>query len=157
MSSAAAHGSAGGKRSGNCGGYPADQQDNQEHMGVIRRVAANPVDHGFCFLCGLLGIFRSLAGVVYPVSGLLCRRILLLDVPLLPPAGDGIGAGLGGLVQHINEVRVLKDVFHLTAGKQILDVLGDSSGNPAVLSEALPNLHGIDEMPSALCMCTYRG
>ena len=49
----------------------------------------------------------------------------------------------GGLVQHIDKVRVLKDVFHLTAGKQILDVLSNAGGNPAVLPEALPNLHGI--------------
>ena len=97
MGSAAAHGSAGGKRSGNGSGYPTNQQNNQEHMGVLRRIAADPGDHRLRFLCGLFGIFRSLAGIVYPVSDLLCCRILLLNVPLLPPAGEGIGAGLGGL------------------------------------------------------------
>ena len=62
---------------------------------MLRRIAADPGDQRFRFLCGLLGIFRSLAGIVYPVSNLLCCCILLLNVPLLPPAGDGIGAGLG--------------------------------------------------------------
>ena len=30
------------------------------------------------------------------------------------------------LVEHIHEVRVFKDVLHLTAGKQVFDILGDS-------------------------------
>ena len=62
---------------------------------MLCRIAADPGDHRLRFLCGLLGIFRSLAGIVYPVSDLLCCCILLLNVPLLPPAGEGIGAGLG--------------------------------------------------------------
>ena len=30
------------------------------------------------------------------------------------------------LVEHIHEVRVFKDVLHLTAGKQVFDILRDS-------------------------------
>ena len=49
----------------------------------------------------------------------------------------------GSLIQHIHEIRVLKDVLHLTAGKQIFDVLRDAGGNAAPFTEALPNLHGV--------------
>ena len=39
-----------------------------------------------------------------------------------------------GLVQHINEVAVLKDILNLTAGKQVIDVLCDAGGNTAPFS-----------------------
>ena len=48
-----------------------------------------------------------------------------------------------GLVQHINEVAVLKDILNLTAGKQIFDVLCNTGGNAAPLSETLPDFNGI--------------
>ncbi len=44
------------------------------------------------------------------------------------------------LAQHVDEITVLKDVFNLTRGQQILDVLCDAGGNAAPFSEALPDL-----------------
>ena len=47
------------------------------------------------------------------------------------------------LVQHIDKVRVLENVFHFLGCQQILDVLGDACGNSSPLSETLPDFHGI--------------
>ena len=47
------------------------------------------------------------------------------------------------LVEHIHEVRVFKDVLHLTAGKQVFDILRDAGGDSAPFSESLPDFHRI--------------
>ena len=47
------------------------------------------------------------------------------------------------LVEHIHEVRVFKDVLHLTAGKQVFDILGDTCRNTAPFTESLPDFHRI--------------
>ena len=47
------------------------------------------------------------------------------------------------LIEKVQEVRVLKDVFYLVGLQQVFDVLGQPRGNAAPFSEALPNLHGI--------------
>ena len=49
----------------------------------------------------------------------------------------------GCLVEHINEIAVLEDVFDFSAGQQILDVLGDTCGYAAPFSEPLPNLDAV--------------
>ena len=47
------------------------------------------------------------------------------------------------LVQHINEVRVFKDVLNLGGGQQVLHILGDPGGDAAPFAEPLPNLHRV--------------
>ena len=49
----------------------------------------------------------------------------------------------GRLIEHIDIVRVFKDVFHLAGGKQVFDVLRNAGRNAAPLSEAFPDLHGV--------------
>ena len=49
----------------------------------------------------------------------------------------------GCLVQHVDEVGVLKDILNFTATQQILDVLGDAGRNTTPLTEPLPDFHGI--------------
>ena len=49
----------------------------------------------------------------------------------------------GCLVQHINEIAVLKDVLDFPACEQILDVLGDACGYAAPFSEPLPDLDAV--------------
>jgi len=49
----------------------------------------------------------------------------------------------GCLVEHIHKIGVLKDVLHLTGGKQVLDVLGNACRYPAPFTEPFPNLNGI--------------
>ena len=49
----------------------------------------------------------------------------------------------GCLVQHVDIVRVLKDVFDLTGRKQVLDVLRDAGRNTTPLTESLPDFYGI--------------
>ena len=45
-----------------------------------------------------------------------------------------------GLIEHIDEIAVLKDVLNLAAGQQVFDVLRDPGGNAAPFAIALPNL-----------------
>ena len=47
------------------------------------------------------------------------------------------------LVEHIHEVRVFKDVLHLTAAQKVFDILGDTCRNTAPFSESLPDFHRI--------------
>ena len=49
----------------------------------------------------------------------------------------------GCLVEHIDIVRVLKDVLDLTGGKQVFDILRDTCRDTAPFSETLPDFHGI--------------
>ena len=49
----------------------------------------------------------------------------------------------GCLVEHINEIAVLEDVFDFPACEQILDVLGDACGYAAPFSEPLPDLDAV--------------
>ena len=46
-----------------------------------------------------------------------------------------------GLIQQIDEIAVLKDVFNFGRGQQILDILGDARGNAAPFTEPLPDFH----------------
>ena len=66
-------------------------------------------------------------------------QLVRADIELLRQ--DGTVAD--GLVQHVNEVRVLKDVLDLLRCQEVLDVLRDAGRNAAPLTEALPDLHGI--------------
>ena len=49
----------------------------------------------------------------------------------------------GCLIQHINEVAVLKNVRHFAGRKQIFYVLGDAGGNTAPFTESLPDFHAV--------------
>ena len=49
----------------------------------------------------------------------------------------------GYLVEHIHEVRVFKDVLHLTGRRQVLNVLTDTCRDTAPFSKSFPNIHGI--------------
>ena len=45
-----------------------------------------------------------------------------------------------GLIEHIDEIAVLKNVLNLAAGQQVFDVLRDPGGDAAPFTEPLPNL-----------------
>ena len=47
------------------------------------------------------------------------------------------------LVEHEDEVGVLKNIRHLVRSQQVLDVLGNAGGRAAPLAEALPDLHRV--------------
>jgi len=47
------------------------------------------------------------------------------------------------LVEHIHEVRVFKDVLHLTAAQKVFDILGDTCRDSAPFAESLPDFHRI--------------
>lgn len=47
------------------------------------------------------------------------------------------------LIEHIDEVAVLQDVFDLRGGKQVFGVLGRPGGDAAPLSEPFPNLGAV--------------
>ena len=47
------------------------------------------------------------------------------------------------LVEHIHEVRVFKDVLYLAAAQKVFDILGDTCGNAAPLTESLPDFHRV--------------
>ena len=47
------------------------------------------------------------------------------------------------LVEHIDEVAVLQNVFDLRGGKQVFGVLGRPGGDTAPLAEAFPNLGAV--------------
>ena len=49
----------------------------------------------------------------------------------------------GCLVEHINEIAVLEDVFDFSAGQQILDVLRNSCRYTAPFSEPLPDFDAV--------------
>ena len=49
----------------------------------------------------------------------------------------------GRLVEHIDEVTVLQNVFDLRGGKQVFGVLGRPGGDTAPLSEPFPNLGAV--------------
>ena len=49
----------------------------------------------------------------------------------------------GSLVEHIQKVAVLEDIFHLAGGQQILHVLRNAGRDAAPLTEPFPDLHGI--------------
>ena len=74
----------------------------------------------------LMGIFLSL---IHIYVELLCEN--------LPVAS--------GLIEHIDEIAVLKDVLNLAAGQQVFDVLRDPGGDAAPFAIALPDL---DTVPS---------
>ena len=48
-----------------------------------------------------------------------------------------------GLIEHEDEIAVLKDVLHLAGGEKVLDILGDAGRNAAPLAEALPDFHRV--------------
>ena len=48
-----------------------------------------------------------------------------------------------GLIEHEDEIAVLKDVLHLAGGEQVLDILGDAGRDTSPLAEALPDFHGV--------------
>ena len=47
------------------------------------------------------------------------------------------------LVEHVDKIRVLKDILNFLGSKKILYVLGDSSRNSSPFSETLPDLNSI--------------
>ena len=47
------------------------------------------------------------------------------------------------LVEHIHEVGIFKDIFHLAAAQKVFDILGDTCRNTAPFSESLPDFHRI--------------
>ena len=47
-----------------------------------------------------------------------------------------------GLVQHVDEIRVFKNILDFTGSQQILHILRQAAGNPAPFSEPLPDLNG---------------
>ena len=47
----------------------------------------------------------------------------------------------GCLIEHIDEVAVLKDVLNLAGGQQVLDILGDAGGDAAPFPKAFPDFH----------------
>ena len=47
------------------------------------------------------------------------------------------------LIEHIDEVRVFKDVLNLTGSQQILDVLRQSCGYPAPFTKAFPDFNAV--------------
>lgn len=49
----------------------------------------------------------------------------------------------GCLIQHIYEVRVIKDVLNLLRRKQVLDILRDTGRHTAPFTETLPDLSRI--------------
>ena len=49
----------------------------------------------------------------------------------------------GCLIQHINEVAVLKNVRHFAGRKQVFHVLGDAGGNTAPFTKSLPDFHAV--------------
>lgn len=49
----------------------------------------------------------------------------------------------GSLIEHVDVVTVLKDVFDLLTGQQILHVLRDTGWNAAPLPETLPDLNAV--------------
>ena len=49
----------------------------------------------------------------------------------------------GCLIQHINEVAVLKNVRHFAGRKQVFHILGDAGGNAAPFTESLPDFHAV--------------
>ena len=49
----------------------------------------------------------------------------------------------GCLIEHIHEIRVIKDVLDLLRRKQVLDILCDTRRNAAPFTETLPDLSGI--------------
>ena len=48
-----------------------------------------------------------------------------------------------GLIEHEDEIAVLKDVLHLAGGEQVFDILRDAGGNASPLAEALPDFHRV--------------
>ena len=46
-----------------------------------------------------------------------------------------------GLVQHVDKIRVLKDILDLTGGQQVLHILGQAAGYAAPFPEPFPYLH----------------
>ena len=48
-----------------------------------------------------------------------------------------------GLIEHEDEIAVLKDVLHLAGGEQVFDVLRDAGGDTSPLAETLPDFHGV--------------
>ena len=49
----------------------------------------------------------------------------------------------GSLIEHIDEVRVFKDVLDFPAAQKVFDILGDAGGDAAPFTETLPDFHGV--------------
>ena len=49
----------------------------------------------------------------------------------------------GGLIEHVDEVAVFKDVLDFIARQQVFDVLRDPGRDAAPLAESLPDFHGV--------------
>ena len=49
----------------------------------------------------------------------------------------------GGLVEHIDEVGVFKDILNLPAAQKVFDILRDAGGDAAPFTESLPDFYGI--------------
>ena len=47
------------------------------------------------------------------------------------------------LVEHINEIRIFKNILNLTACQKVLDVLGDTGRDASPFTEPLPDLHTV--------------
>ena len=71
---------------------------------------------------------------VSDIRELVCRYVEMLGQDLLITTG---------LIEHVDEVRVIQDVLNFAGSQQVLDVLGDSRWNTAPLAEAFPDFNRI--------------
>lgn len=49
----------------------------------------------------------------------------------------------GSLIEHINKIRVFKDIFNLSGREQILYVLSNARRDAAVFAESFPDLNAV--------------
>ena len=49
----------------------------------------------------------------------------------------------GSLIQHDNKIGVLKDVFDLSGGQEVLNILRDTGRNAAPFTESFPDLNTV--------------
>lgn len=49
----------------------------------------------------------------------------------------------GCLIEDIDEIGVLKNIFNLTGGEQVFDILCDGGRNTAPFTETLPDFNGV--------------